>query len=290
MRGRPRPGQEPEIAWGMAGTPESKVQMLPALEGIDVVELGCGTAYFGAWLKRAGAARVVGVDVTPAQLETARRMNEETGLGLEFVVARSSPQTERVIVGPMVTNPGTRDWTVIASLFATLNEMFGNRTICGIGRGDSAVRVLGGRPTTLAELRECVHVIRELAQRPSRSTLRRPGRCSSPWAPDGRARGLGRRVRAEGAGADRRGRRRLHPAARRPRHRRVDDRGGPGGRRAGRPRPGGGQVLRRRAGVRRRRPRRTQREQTRWFGGMVGNHVADIVARYGADAARCRRR
>ena len=41
----------------------------------------------------------------------------------------------------MVTNPATRDWTVTASVFATLNEMFGNRTVCGIGRGDSAVRV-----------------------------------------------------------------------------------------------------------------------------------------------------
>ena len=46
--------------------------------------------------------------------------------------------THRVSVGPMVTNPGTRDWTVTASLFATLNEMYGNRTVCGIGRGDSA--------------------------------------------------------------------------------------------------------------------------------------------------------
>ena len=45
------------------------------------------------------------------------------------------------MVGPMVTNPATRDWTVTASPFATLNEMFGNRTVCGIGRGDSAVRV-----------------------------------------------------------------------------------------------------------------------------------------------------
>ena len=58
--------------------------------------------------------------------------------------------TRRVTVGPMVTNPATRDWTVTASLFATLNEMFGNRTICGIGRGDSAVRVINGRPATLA--------------------------------------------------------------------------------------------------------------------------------------------
>jgi probable F420-dependent oxidoreductase len=71
--------------------------------------------------------------------------------------------TRKVTVGPMVTNPATRDWTVTASLFATLNEMFGNRTICGIGRGDSAVRVINGKPVTLATLRESIGVIRGLA-------------------------------------------------------------------------------------------------------------------------------
>ena len=55
-------------------------------------------------------------------------------------------ETKRVMVGPFVTNPATRDWTVTASVFATLNEMYGNRTICGIGRGDSAVRVTNGKP------------------------------------------------------------------------------------------------------------------------------------------------
>jgi SAM-dependent methyltransferase len=73
-----------EITWGKWKLPESEVQMLPDIEGKDVVELGCGTAYFGAWLKRRGARRVVGVDVTPAQLETARRLNAEFDLGLEF--------------------------------------------------------------------------------------------------------------------------------------------------------------------------------------------------------------
>ena len=53
-------------------------------------------------------------------------------------------ETRNVIVGPMVTNPATRDWTVTASVYATLNEMYGNRTVCGIGRGDSAVRVTNG--------------------------------------------------------------------------------------------------------------------------------------------------
>src|SRR3712207_7546558 len=48
--------------------------------------------------------------------------------------------TERIVVGPFVTNPATRDPSVTASTFATLNDMFGNRTICGIGRGDSAQR------------------------------------------------------------------------------------------------------------------------------------------------------
>lgn len=74
-----------EVTWGKWKLPESEVRMLPPIEDKDVVELGCGTAYFGAWLKRAGARRVVGVDVTPAQLETARRMNAESGLGLEFL-------------------------------------------------------------------------------------------------------------------------------------------------------------------------------------------------------------
>src|SRR5688500_17038404 len=72
--------------------------------------------------------------------------------------------TERITVGPFVTNPATRDPTVTASVFATLNDMFGNRTICGIGRGDSARRVLGQKPTTLAQTERAMHVIKELAE------------------------------------------------------------------------------------------------------------------------------
>src|SRR3954466_6418022 len=79
------------------------------------------------------------------------------------VYSRILNETHKLIVGPMVTNPATRDWTVTASTFATLNDMFGNRTICGIGRGDSAVRVINGSPVTLATLRESIGVIRGLA-------------------------------------------------------------------------------------------------------------------------------
>ena len=74
-----------EVTWGVWSTPEREVRALPPVAGADVVELGCGTAYFGAWLKRAGARRVVGVDITPAQLETARRLDAEFRLGLEFL-------------------------------------------------------------------------------------------------------------------------------------------------------------------------------------------------------------
>jgi SAM-dependent methyltransferase len=78
-----------KIAWGVFKNLESDVRILPDMVGLDIIELGCGTAYFGAWLRKAGARRVVGVDITPAQLDTARRMNEEFGLGMEFIEANA---------------------------------------------------------------------------------------------------------------------------------------------------------------------------------------------------------
>ena len=72
-----------DIAWGVWGAPDS---VLGDVAGLDVIELGCGTAYLAAWLARRGA-RPVGVDPTPAQLETARRMQRETGLEFPLVEA-----------------------------------------------------------------------------------------------------------------------------------------------------------------------------------------------------------
>lgn len=76
-----------EIAWGLWHTPERNVRVLPDVASRDVIELGCGTAYFSAWLRRRGARRAVGVDVTPAQLSTARQLDREWGLGLELIEA-----------------------------------------------------------------------------------------------------------------------------------------------------------------------------------------------------------
>jgi SAM-dependent methyltransferase len=75
-----------EITWGIWRVPETELRALPDVDGKDVAELGCGTAYFGAWLARRGA-RVVGVDPTTAQLETARRMQKQHELEFPLVEA-----------------------------------------------------------------------------------------------------------------------------------------------------------------------------------------------------------
>jgi SAM-dependent methyltransferase len=68
-----------EISWGVFSVPESELNVLGDVDGLDVVDLGCGTGYFSAWLAKRGA-RPVGVDPTPAQLATARAMQAEFGL------------------------------------------------------------------------------------------------------------------------------------------------------------------------------------------------------------------
>ena len=70
--------------------------------------------------------------------------------------------TERMRFGTCVTNPATRDVTVTASALATLNEISGGRMDLGIGRGDSARRVMGKKPTTVAYMEECCRIVRAL--------------------------------------------------------------------------------------------------------------------------------
>jgi SAM-dependent methyltransferase len=75
-----------EIVWGIWAVAESELEVLGDVAGLDVVELGCGTAFVSAWLAKRGA-RPVGVDVTPAQLATARRLMAETGIEFPLVEA-----------------------------------------------------------------------------------------------------------------------------------------------------------------------------------------------------------
>jgi probable F420-dependent oxidoreductase len=178
----------------------------------------------------------------------------------------------------MVTNPLSREPSVTASLFATLNDEFGNRTVCGIGRGDSAMRVLGRTPASLSTLAHAIAVIRDLAE--GREVDYDGTKVRIPWVRDGRlevwmaaygpkalkvcgehadgfilqcgdpdiARWTISAVRAaaEAAGRDPSA---LTVCVAAPAYVGTDY--------------------------------AHMREQTRWFGGMVGNHVADLVARYG---------
>src|SRR5258707_10603811 len=78
------------------------------------------------------------------------------------IMALAAANTNRMKFGTCVTNPAVRDATVTASLLATLNLISHGRMQLGIGRGDSSRRVLGKKPTTLAQLEECVSIIKRL--------------------------------------------------------------------------------------------------------------------------------
>jgi len=75
-----------EITWGIFDVPETQLGVLGDVAGLDVVELGCGTAYLSAWLARRGA-RPTGVDLTAAQLDTARRCQDRFGVRFPLVEA-----------------------------------------------------------------------------------------------------------------------------------------------------------------------------------------------------------
>jgi len=186
--------------------------------------------------------------------------------------------TSSLTVGPMVTSPGTRDWSVLASLFATLNEMHGDRTVCGIGRGDSAHRVIGKPPSTLATLRDCMRTVKDLAE--GRPATLREVEVRLPWVSGGRLEmwmaGYGpKALDTVGRHADGFILQCADPAIARWTIGAVRDAASA----AGRDPEGITICVAAPAYVGDDLPH--QRDQLRWFGGMVGNHVADLVARYG---------
>jgi SAM-dependent methyltransferase len=77
---------DPDPSWGIWRIPEADVGALPDVDGLDAIELGCGTAYFSAWLARRGA-RPVGVDQSKGQLATARAMQAEHGIEFPLIEA-----------------------------------------------------------------------------------------------------------------------------------------------------------------------------------------------------------
>jgi probable F420-dependent oxidoreductase len=202
-----------------------------------------------------------------------------------FVIySRMLAETESMVVGPMVTNPGTRDWTVLASLFATLNEMYGPRTICGMGRGDSALRYIGKKPKTLATMVESMDVIKTLVA--GRSVEYNGQTIDIPWLTEGWdlpmwVAGYGPKALATiGTHADGFILQLADPQVLEWTMTAVKAAASDAGRDpdevkicVAAPAYVGDDISH-------------QREQLRWFGGMVGNHVADMVKRYGADTSK----
>jgi probable F420-dependent oxidoreductase len=88
--------------------------------------------------------------------------------------------TDRMRLGTCVTNPATREPSVTASALAVLDEISGGRMDLGIGRGDSARRVLGKPPTTMATLEEAIGVIRDLVE--GRSVVYEGTELRLPWS------------------------------------------------------------------------------------------------------------
>ena len=199
------------------------------------------------------------------------------------ILSRILAETERVVVGPMVTNPGTRDWTVLASTFATLNDAYGPRTICGIGRGDSALRVIGRKPRSLAEMAEAMRVVKGLV---AGETVDYHGTALRfPWVERGWdlpmwGAGYGPRAldcigrHADGFVLQLADPQILEWTLAAVREAAVAAGRAPGSVAACVTAPAyvGDDIAH-------------QREQLRWFGGMVGNHVADLVKRYGEGSA-----
>ena len=196
-----------------------------------------------------------------------------------FVIySRILSATSAMTVGPMVTNPGTRDWSVIASLFATLNDMYGNRTVCGIGRGDSARRVIGQPPMSLATLSDAMTVIKGLAEGREVNLHGQPLRI--PWVRDGKleiwmAAYGPKALKLTGEQADGFILQTADPEIARWTIGTVRS----AAKAAGRDPDALTYCVAAPAYVG--TDTEHQRDQLRWFGGMVGNHVADLVNRYG---------
>ena len=196
-------------------------------------------------------------------------------------MAMCMEHTDHMRFGPCVTNPGVRDWSVAASLFATLAAQSGGRVDMGLGRGDSSMRVMGKRPKKVSTMVDFIYAVKGMIRGDAVQYQDVPAEIELPWAEgyelpiwvaaygpkalaaagehgDGLIIQLGdpslskwfigqAKAAADAAGKDFSN---YQVMAAAPVWVGDMEKG---------------------------------REQTRWFPAMVGNHVADIVEKYGSD-------
>lgn len=198
-------------------------------------------------------------------------------------MAMCMEHTDDMRFGPCVTNPGVRDWSVAASIFTTLAIQSGGRVDMGLGRGDSSMRVMGKRPKTIDEMAEFVRAVKGMVRGDAVKYEDTPAEVQLPWAegyelPIWIAAYGPKALAAAGTVGDGL----------------IIQLGEPmlcnwfltqaidAGRAAGRDMSGYKVMSAAPVWV---GDIETGRAQTRWFPAMVGNHVADIVEKYGQDTA-----
>jgi probable F420-dependent oxidoreductase len=196
-------------------------------------------------------------------------------------MAMCMEHTKKMRFGPCVTNPNTREWSQAASLFGSLAKQSGGRFDMGVGRGDSAVRVMGRKPAILKKMDEFIDVVKGLIRGEERQYGDVPNPIQFPWAegyelPVWVADYVPKALDSAGRMGDGLILQIAEPAICKWLSSQAIDAGKANGRdmsdykvMAAAPAFLGNME--------------TCREATRWFPAMVGNHVADIVEKYGTD-------
>ena len=232
-------------------------------------------------------------DITPERTVALARQAEAAGFEYAWffdshvlwrdcytTMAMCMANTSKLIYGPLVTNPGVREWSVAASMFATLAVQSGNRFEVGLGRGDSSRRVLGKKPMTIANMVEFAYAIKGMVRG---DNVEYDGtEAHFPWAngyelPVWIAAYGPKALKAAGEAGDGLVIQLAEPGL----VRWFSGQALEAGKAAGRDLSGYKIMSAAPVWV---GDIETARAQTRWFPAMVGNHVADIVEKYGMES------
>ncbi len=196
-------------------------------------------------------------------------------------MAMCMEHTKKMRFGPLVTNPNSREWSVAASLFGSLAKQSNGRFDIGLGRGDSAVRVMGKKPSTIKRMEEFTHVVKSLIRGEEVQYGECPEPVKFPWA---QGYELPVWIGAYGpkalASAGKVGDGVVLQIAEPKIVKWLADQAKAGGEAEGRDMSNYRVMA---AAPAHTGPIEEGIEKTKWFPAMVGNHVADIVEKYGTD-------
>ncbi|MEM8773665.1 MAG: TIGR03842 family LLM class F420-dependent oxidoreductase [Pseudomonadota bacterium] len=198
------------------------------------------------------------------------------------VMAMLMEHTTKMRFGPCVTNPNTRDWSHAASLFGSLAKQSNGRFDIGVGRGDSAVRVMGKKPSPLARMEEFILKVKDMVRGDEAIYGDAPNPIQFPWAwgyelPVWVAAYGPKALSSAGRVGDGLILQIAEPAI----CKWLADQAKAAGEAEGRD-MSNYRVMS--AAPAYTGPMDEAVEATKWFPAMVGNHVADIVERYGKDS------